>query len=57
MDINELPLGFGMMLAKNEQALIRFGNMPEESRRALLAKAGNADSKDEMQAIVDSICS
>ena len=50
-----LPLGFGMALSQNEEALRRFSALSSSEREAIMAKAKRVSSKEEMQALVDSI--
>jgi len=59
MDYNLLngnaPMGFGMSLAKNMQAMERFTQLPPEKRQQILEKTHSIQSKEEMQAFTDSI--
>lgn len=56
MDIlKEFPIGFGMTLAQNPEALKRFGILPEARQRELLNKARSARSKSDMADIINSI--
>lgn len=50
---DELPIGFGVMLAKNEAALSRFGQMSEREKRLVLFDARHVQTKAGMQALVD----
>lgn len=52
MESNELPLGFGMALAQNEEAMKRFEALSEPEKQAVLQQAHNVNSKREMQALV-----
>lgn len=52
MEFNELPLGFGMALAQNEMAMKRFESMAEREKQAVLRRAHQVDSRDEMDQIV-----
>ena len=53
MDIlKELPIGFGMALAQNTEALEKFGSLPPEQQKDMIARAHSARSKAEMQALV-----
>ncbi|MEA4832950.1 MAG: hypothetical protein VB118_10100 [Oscillospiraceae bacterium] len=47
-----VPLGFGMALAQNRDAVIVFGRMSKEQRDTVIKKAREANSKDEMREIV-----
>lgn len=55
MDFEEVPLGFGMALAQNEEAMNAFAMMTGQQKRAIWAEARNARSKAEMQSIVNGI--
>lgn len=51
----DIPLGFGMALAQNSEAMTRFSAMTEEQRRQLIEGTHSVRSKKEMQAYVDRI--
>lgn len=51
----DIPLGFGMALAQNSEAMTRFSAMSEEQRRQLIEGTHSVRSKKEMQAYVDRI--
>ncbi len=51
----DIPLGFGMALAQNSEAMNRFSAMSEEQRRQLIEGTHSVRSKKEMQAYVDRI--
>lgn len=53
MDLSQVPLGFGMALARNAAALAAYAAMPEKEREHVLGMAHNAQSREEMQRIVD----
>jgi len=55
MDYYKLPIGFGMALAMNPDALSVYSAMTKEQKRAVLDRARNARSEQEMQRIVNSI--
>ena len=55
MDFEEVPVGFGMALVRNEDAMNTFAMMTKEQKQALWARARRARSKAEMQQLVDSI--
>lgn len=55
MNQNELPLGFGFALAQNPGAMKHFANLPAAGQKEILRKAHGLSSKDEMQALVDSL--
>ena len=50
-----IPLGFGMALAQNPDAMDVFSSLTEEQRRQVLRKTGRIGSKEEMRAYVDSL--
>jgi len=49
----ELPLGLGLALAQRPEAMERFAALPEPERQAVVERARNARSKQEMQSCVD----
>lgn len=51
----ELPLGFGMALAQNEEAMKCFECMSENEKKAVLQKTHSVNSKSEMRALVNSL--
>lgn len=51
----DIPLGFGMALAQNSEAMTRFSAMTEEQRRQLIEGTHSVRSKKEMKAYVDRI--
>lgn len=55
MDFYNIPIGFGMALAMNPPAFNAYSAMTEEEKRAVIAKAHNARSQQEMHEIVNSI--
>jgi len=55
MDFYKVPLGFGMALAMNANALNAYSSMTEQQKQAILDKAHNARSEQEMHQIVNSI--
>ena len=55
MDFYKVPIGFGMALAMNPNALNAYSAMTEEQKQAILSKAHNARSEQEMRRIVNSI--
>ena len=57
MDSMELPLGFGMALAQNEQAMQAFEAMTEEQKRAVIEKTHTVSSRREMQQLVSGLVS
>ncbi len=55
MDFYKVPLGFGMALARNFNAMNAYSAMTDEQKKAILEKAHNAKSEHEMHQIVDSL--
>lgn len=55
MDFYKVPLGFGMALAMNPTALNAYSSMTEDQKQAILNKAHNARSEQEMHEIVSSM--
>lgn len=52
MDMKDLPLGLGMALAMNEDALKVFAAMTEAEKQALIRQAHEVGSKNEMRRLV-----
>lgn len=57
MEFEELPVGFGMALAMNPPAWNAYSAMTPEQRQAILKKARNAESREQMHRIVNSLAS
>ena len=55
MDFYKVPIGFGMALAMNPNALNAYSAMSEAKKQAILDKAHQARSQQEMHQIVSSI--
>lgn len=55
MDFATVPIGFGMALVQNEKATNAYAMMTKEQKNAILAKAHNARSEQEMRQIVAAI--
>lgn len=55
MDFTKIPIGFGMALAVNEPAMAKYAAMTEQQKQAVLDKARNARSEQEMRQIVNNI--
>ena len=55
MNMNELPLGFGMALAQHPEAMARFAGLPEEEQQAIINGVRAVRSKQEMQAYVEQL--
>jgi len=55
MDFYKVPLGFGMALAMNANALNAYSAMTEQQKQAVLDKASHARSEREMHEIVNNL--
>lgn len=55
MDFYKVPLGFGMALAMNANALNTYASLTEQQKQAILDKAHHARSEQEMHEIVNSL--
>lgn len=53
--LQEIPIGFEMKLAMNEQAMRGYASLTETEREHLLKRYREAKSREEMQKIVDSL--
>lgn len=53
--MRDLPMGFGMALLQNPQALQAYQALPPDRRQALLQQTHSIQSKGDMQALVDSL--
>lgn len=52
MNMKELPAGFAMALAQNEDAMKRFEKMDEDDKARVLKHARSVNSKQEMKTLV-----
>lgn len=55
MKQNEIPVGFGMALAMNPDAMNQFAQLSEQQKQNILNAAHSVNSKHEMQQLVESI--
>lgn len=56
MDImSEVPMGLAMALAQNPEAMLKFGNMTDSEKQALINSTHSVNSKAEMQSLVSNI--
>lgn len=55
MDFDQIPLGFGMALARNFNAMNVYSAMTDDQKEAILNRARNARSQEEMSRIVDGL--
>lgn len=51
----ELPLGLGMAMAQQPDAMTRFAALPEAERKAVVDQARSARTRQEMQACIDDL--
>lgn len=52
---DDVPLGLGMALAKNPEALEYFNNMTGDQRKAIIAGTHSIKSKEEMRQYVNTL--
>lgn len=52
LDGVDIPLGFGMLLAQDANALARFASLPEDRKQAILDGAHHVSSREEMEAYI-----
>ncbi|MCL2109734.1 MAG: hypothetical protein FWH20_10365 [Oscillospiraceae bacterium] len=50
-----IPLGLGMALAQNSDALSRFAGLPVNERQRIIEKTHSIGSKKEMKSFVDNL--
>ncbi len=55
MELNELPIGFAMALAMNQEAMQKFATLSEEKKHQIIAGAHTVESKAQMQQYVNNI--
>lgn len=55
MDFYKLPLGFGMALARNFDAMNAYNALPDGEKQALADKAHAAQSEEEMHALINTL--
>ena len=55
LDGPDIPLGFGMALAQNPDAMDVFSGLTEDQRKKVLSKSRRVRSKEEMRSYVDSL--
>ena len=55
MDFYKVPIGFGMALAQNEAAMLRYAQLEEAEKQNILNKAHNVRSEKEMYTLVASL--
>lgn len=52
---DELPIGFGLMLAANNKAMDNFAKMTDEEKRSVLEVSRTKQTRNEMESFVNSI--
>lgn len=57
MKKQEIPMGFGMALAMNTEAMQKFSSLPENKKREIINGTHSVSSKEEMRQYVDNITS
>ena len=55
MDKGEVPLGLGMALVQNLEAMERFTALSHDNQQAFIASASAVRSKEEMRQLVESL--
>lgn len=55
MDNYEMPLGLGMALAQNPEAMQKFASLNENKKREIIKGTHSVSSKDEMRLYVEKI--
>ena len=55
MDFYKVPIGFGMALAQNEAAMLRYAHLDEQQKQDILNRAHNVHSEQEMYTLVASL--
>ena len=54
--LHEMPLGFSMNLAVDEEALAAFGRLPRAEQNELIERSRRVTDKDEMKRLIRSLC-
>lgn len=55
MENNEMPLGLGMALAQNPEAMQKFSSLAENKKREIINGTHSVSSKEEMRQYVNNI--
>lgn len=55
MDFYKVPIGFGMALAQNEAAMLRYAQLSDPQKQDILNRAHNVRSEKEMYSLVASL--
>ncbi|MGN0599777.1 MAG: YdeI/OmpD-associated family protein [Oscillospiraceae bacterium] len=57
MENYEMPIGFGMALAMNPEAMQKFASLPESKKQEIINGTHSVSSKKEMQQYVENLLS
>ena len=57
MENYEMPIGFGMALAMNPEAMQKFSSLPENKKQEIINGTHSVSSKKEMQQYVENLLS
>lgn len=57
MENYEMPIGFGMALAMNPEAMEKFAALPENKKQKIIRDTHSVNSKTEMRQYVENIIS
>lgn len=57
MENYEMPIGFGMALAMNPEAMQKFASLPESKKQEIISGTHSVSSKAEMQQYVEKLLS
>ena len=57
MENYEMPIGLGMALAMNPEAMQKFASLPENKKQEIINGTHSVTSKEEMRQYVESIIS
>lgn len=54
-NLDDMPLGFGMALAQDVEAMKQFSKLPVNKQKEIISKTRNINSRQEMQAYVQQL--
>ncbi len=57
MEKHEMPIGFGMALAQNPEAMQKFAMLSEDKKQEIIKGTHSVNSRDEMHRYVSNIVS
>lgn len=57
MENYDMPIGFGMALAMNPEAMEKFAALPESKKQAIIRGTHSVNSRSEMRQYVENIIS